>query len=285
MRCIKLENWFMSSTLLQLFIEIILFLILTLIGVFIVKKKPITGNKYFNLKEYLPEEEIHTLRQVAYLSLMAACFVNVMYTLIYVNTDTIYFALLDITLSLYIAATIDKSTTIRKLFVLLLVPYGALHYLLFGSPLIGLIDLIHVPVFLYFMKYYYDKFDEYTESHSLGIAIILLYTVIFVSFIITSIVEAKTPLDAIVMVSNAFTSNGYVVLGNTDVGKINALVLVWMGFIISATGTATLTAAIVMRHFKGKLKDYDEKFEDLSNKFDEVNDNLEKLEKLIKDNE
>ena len=87
------------------------------------------------------------------------------------------------------------------------------------------------------------------------------------------------------MVSNAFTSNGYAVLGNTDVGKINALVLVWMGFIISATGTATLTAAIVMRHFKGKLKDYDDKFDELNNKLDDVNSNLEKLEKLIKDNE
>lgn len=259
MRCIELENWFMSSTLLQLFIEIILFLILTLIGVFIVKKKPITGNKYFNLKEYLPEEEIHTLRQVAYLSLMAACFVNVMYTLIYVNTDTIYFALLDITLSLYIAATIDKSTTIRKLFVLLLVPYGALHYLLFGSPLIGLIDLIHVPVFLYFMKYYYDKFDEYTESHSLGIAIILLYTVIFVSFIITSIVEAKTPLDAIVMVSNAFTSNGYSVLGHSTFGKINALILVWSGFLLSGVGTATLAVAIVMKYANDKFDHLEEK--------------------------
>ncbi|WP_405290938.1 hypothetical protein [Methanobrevibacter sp.] len=237
------------------------------------------------MKEYLPEEEVHTLRQVAYLALMTACFINVMYTLIYVNTDTIYFAVLDITLSLYIAATIDKSKTICKLFVLLLVPYGALHYLLFGSPLIGLIDLIHVPVFIYFMKYYYDKFDEYTELHSLGIAIVLLFTIIFVSFIITSLVEAKTPLDAIVMVSNAFTSNGYVVLGHTDVGKINALVLVWMGFILSGAGTATLTAAILMRRFKGKLKDYDDKFEDLSNKFDEVNDNLEKLEKLIKDND
>ena len=255
-----------------------------MIGVFIVKKKPITGNKYFNLKEYLPEEEIHTLRQVAYLSLMAACFVNVMYTLIYVNTDTIYFELLDITLSLYIAATIDKSTTLRKLIVLLLVPYGALHYLLFGTPLIGLIDLIHIPVFLYFMKYYYDKFDEYTELHSLGIAVILLYVIVFVSFIVTSIVEAKTPLDAIVMVSNAFTSNGYAVLGNSEIGKINSMILVWMGFIISSAGTATLAVAVLKRQFKGKIKEYDDKLDDLNKKFDEVNDNLEKLEELIKKN-
>lgn len=274
----------MSATVVQIFIEIILFLILTVVGAFIVKKRPITKNKYFNLNEYFPEEEIHTLRQVAYLALMTACFVNVMYTLIYVNTDTFYFAILDLTLSLYIAATIDKSTTVHKLILLLLVPYGALHYLLFGTPLVGFIDLIHIPVFLYFMKYYFDKFDEYTELHTLGIGVILLYAIVFFSFIVTSIVETKTPLDAIVMVSNAFTSNGYAVLGHSEVGKVNSLVLIWMGFIISSAGTATLTAAILKRQFKGKLKDYDDRFEDLNNKFDEVNDNLEKLEELIKKN-
>ena len=272
----------MSTNVSHLIIVIILFLILTVVGTFIVKKRPITNNKFFNLTEYLPEEEVHTLRQVAYLALMTACFVNVMYTLIYVNTDTIYFAILDITLSLYIAVTIDKSTTVRKLIILLLVPFGALHYVLFASPLVGFIDLIHIPVFLYFMKYYYDKFEEYTEIHSLGIAIILLYTIIFFSFIITSVVEAKTPLDAFVMVSNAFTSNGYAVLGSSEIGKVNSIILTWMGFIISGAGTATLTAAILKRQFKGKLKDYDDKFDDLNSKFDEVNDNLEKLEELIK---
>ncbi len=274
----------MSATVVQILIEIILFLILTVVGAFIVKKRPITKNKYFNLNEYLPEEEIHTLRQVAYLALMTACFINVMYTLIYVNTDTFYFAILDVTLSLYIAATIDKSTTVHKLILLLLVPYGALHYLLFGTPLVGFIDLIHIPVFIYFMKYYFDKFDEYTELHTLGIGVILLYAIVFFSFIITSIVETKTPLDAIVMVSNAFTSNGYAVLGHSEVGKVNSMVLAWMGFIISGAGTATLTAAILKRQFNGKLKDYDDRFEDLNNKFDEVNDNLEKLEELIKKN-
>lgn len=274
----------MSTTVVRILIEILLFLVLTGVGAFIVKKRPITGNKYFNLNEYFPEEEVHTLRQVAYLALMTACFVNVMYTLIYVNTDTVYFSILDVTLSVYIAATIDKSTTVRKLILLLLVPYGSLHYLLFGTPLVGFIDLIHIPVFLYFMKYYFDKFDEYTELHTLGIGVILLYAIIFFSFILTSIVEAKTPLDAIVMVSNAFTSNGYAVLGKSEVGKVNSVVLVWMGYILSGAGTATLTAAILKRQFKGKLKDYDDRFEDLNNKFDEVNDNLEKLEELIKKN-
>ena len=116
----------------------------------------------------------------------------------------------------------------------------------------------------------------------MGIAVILLYVIIFVSFIITSFAESKTPLDAIVMVSNAFTSNGYAVLGNSEIGKVNSMILAWMGFILSGAGTATLTAAILKRQFKGKLKEYDDKLDDLNKKFDEVKDNLEQLEELIK---
>ena len=46
------------------------------------------------------------------------------------------------------------------------------------------------------------------------------------------------------MVSNAFTSNGYAILGTTPGGKINSVILVWSGYIISGAATATLTAAI-----------------------------------------
>ena len=268
----------------QLIIEIIVFLILTLVGTFIVKALPKINSRFFDVEEYFPMDEIHTLTQIFYLGVMSACFINVMYTLIYVNVDTVYFALLDVTLSLYIAVTIDKSTIARKLLILLLVPYGALYFLLFNSSLIGLIDLIHVPVFIYFMKFYYDRFMEYTESNGLGITIILLFSVIFASFIITSFVEKGNPLDSIVMVSNAFTSNGYVVLGSTDAGKINGLILVWMGFIISGVGTATLTSAILIRHFNNRLKDYDDKFDDLNDKFDEFGKSIEELERLIKTN-
>ena len=268
----------------QLLIEIIVFLGLTLVGVFIVKRIPKIKSRFFDLEEYLPKDEIHTLHQVFYLALMSACFINVMYTLVYINTDTIYFAILDVTLSLYIAITIDKSTIKRKLLLLLLVPYGALYYLLFNGSLVGLIDLIHVPVFMCFIKYYYDRFMEYTESNGLGITIILMFTLIFVSFLFTSFIEGETPLDSIVMVSNAFTSNGYAVLGSTDAGKINSLILVWMGFIISGVGTATLTAAILKRSFNNKLKCYDDKFDELNNKLDKVDKSLGGLEKLIKEN-
>ena len=72
------------------------------------------------------------------------------------------------------------------------------------------------------------------------------------------VVEGVNPLDSLVMVSNAFTSNGYAVLGKTIPGKINSLFLVWSGYLISGVGTATLTAAILTRHFNRKFDKLEE---------------------------
>ena len=70
-------------------------------------------------------------------------------------------------------------------------------------------------------------------------------------------------ISSMIMSSNAFTSNGYAVLGNSVPGKLDSLVLAWGGFILSGVGTATLAVGIVMRKT-------DEKFD--------------KLEELIKKN-
>ena len=70
------------------------------------------------------------------------------------------------------------------------------------------------------------------------------------------------------MSSNAFTSNGYAVLGQSVPGKINSLILVWSGFIISGVGTATLTFALSTRH-------YNKKFEEMNSKIDELKELIE----------
>ena len=48
----------------QIIIEIIIFLILTFIGGFVANKIRNSSNRYLNPEEFLPEDEIHTLRQV-----------------------------------------------------------------------------------------------------------------------------------------------------------------------------------------------------------------------------
>ena len=121
--------------------------------------------------------------------------------------------------------------------------------------MVSLLDLVHVPVFIYFIKYYYDKFSEFTNSNGLGVSILLLFSIVFISFFVTQVVEKANAVDSLVMVSNAFTSNGYVVLGQSIPGKINSIFLVWGGYIISGAGTATLTAAILMRHFNKRFEE------------------------------
>ena len=249
---------FLYIKIIEYFVEIAVFMVLMVIASFLLKKIMKSRNKIFNPREYFPEEEIHSLRQVFYLIMMAACFINVLYSLVFVSTDVIYLVIFDIFLSLFVAIRLDRSTLKNKILILLLVPYGSLTYLLFGNTLVGLLDFLHVPIFIYIIKLYYDKFREYTESNGLGIAIILLFLIVFFSFLATQVAEGANALDSLVMVSNAFTSNGYAVLGNSIAGKLDAIVLVWAGYILSGVGTATLTAAILTKHFNSKFEELEE---------------------------
>ena len=249
---------FLYIKIIEYFVEIAVFLVLMVIGSFLLKKIMKSRNKIFNPREYFPEEEIHSLRQVFYLIMMAACFINILYSLVFVSSDVIYLVIFDIALSLFVAIRLDSSTLKNKILILLLVPYGSLTYLLFGNTLVGLLDFLHVPIFIYIIKLYYDKFREYTESNGLGIAIILLFLIVFFSFLATQVAEGANALDSLVMVSNAFTSNGYAVLGNSIAGKLDAIVLVWAGYILSGVGTATLTAAILTKHFNSKFEELEE---------------------------
>ncbi|WP_156064705.1 hypothetical protein [Methanobrevibacter sp. YE315] len=263
---------------LEFILEIIVFIVLMVISEFIFNRIRNKPYKIFNPKEYFPEEEIHSLRQIFYLIIMGLLFIDILYALVYIGDDLIYFVIFDIFISLCIAIKLDKSSLKNKILLILLIPYGSLNFIIFGDSLVGILDLIHIPVLIYFIKLYYDKFREYTESNGLGIAIILLFSIIFISFFITQLAEEANPLNALVMVSNAFTSNGYAVLGSTIIGKINALFLVWGGYLLSGVGTATLTAAILKRHF-------DIKNEKLTDKIEEMDKKLDKLEDLIKKND
>ena len=248
----------MDDFLIQVVVEVLLFFILLFIGMFAYNKLRNSSSKLLNPQEYFPDEEIHSLRQVFILIMMGLFFINILYSLTFTDNDLIYFAIYDILLSLYVAIKLDKSSLKNKVLVVLLIPFGALTYMIFGNSLVGILDLIHVPVYIYLMKVYYDKFRQYTESNGLGLTIILLFAMIFISFLFTQVVEDVNPLDSLVMVSNAFTSNGYAVLGHSIPGKLNALILVWGGYLLSGVGTATLTAAILMAHFNKRLDELEE---------------------------
>ena len=264
-------------TLIEFVLEILVFLVFMVIFRFIFNKLENSSYKLLNPKEYLPEEELHSLRQMSFLIMMGLLFMCILYNVVYVGKDLLSFVIFDILISLYVATQLDLRNWKNRILLILLIPYGSLTYFLFGKSLVGYLALIHVPVFIYFIKVYYDKFREYTESNGLGITIILLFSIIFISFFITLLAEHVDPLNSLVMVSNAFTSNGYAVLGSSIIGKINSVFLVWGGYILSGVGTATLAAAILKKH-------HDVKNKELYDKIDELDKKIDNLEELIKKN-
>lgn len=255
-----MEIW--TKTLIQLVVIIILFLVLTLLGTFIYKRLKNKFDESVDMNELLPEEEIHTLKQVFYLIMMALCVVNIFYTYIGSEIELSYFVIFDLALSLYFAIMLDKSSTKNKILWLLLIPYGALFYVLFNlNIIVFFFDTAHVLAFIYFAKLNFDKFMEYTNSNGLGITIILLFAIIFASFFITQYAENVDALDSLVMVSNQFTGNGFSVFGETIPGKLNSLLLVWGGYVISGVASATLTAAILIRHFRKRFDELEKLIE------------------------
>ncbi|WP_296877945.1 hypothetical protein [uncultured Methanobrevibacter sp.] len=252
-------------------IAILIFGVLFIAGKFISKKLKASNSRILNPLEYFPEEEVQTLKQVFYLVMMLIFFVFIIYIIVVRGNDFIGVAVVQLIVSLYIAFTLDYSSLKNKILFFLLIPYEAIALFVFNESLVFLpIYIMHVLVYAYLIKVYFDKFRKYTETNSLGITIILLFSIIFVTFLVTCIAESVDPLSSLVMVSNAFTSNGYAILGSTGVGKLTALILVWSGYTISGVGTATLTAAILIRHHKKREN--------------ELNKRLDELESLIKNN-
>ncbi len=222
-------------------------------------------NRLLNSSEYLPEEEIQTLKQVSYLIVITISFVNIIYSIIFWGSDDFikYFIYYDILASLIVCLIMPKDSLFDKIIIFLLIPISSLSYISPNEPATIFLLAIHVIGFAYVIKVYYSKFIHYTESNGLGISILLLFGLIFFSFIFTSFTEGADLLDSLVMVSNAFTSNGYAVLGGSVLGKLNSLLLVWGGYILSGVGNATLCAGIISRHFNKKFEAMDENIKKL----------------------
>ena len=254
----------------QYILEIFVFIILMFIFKFIFKKITVKTPRILNPREYFPDEEIHSLRQISLLIMMSLFFINILYAIVFWNSDIIYLSIFDILISLYLASTLDLSSMKNKILLILLIPYGSLTYIIFGKSIFGLVSLMHIPIYMYFIKVYYEKFREYTNSNGLGIAVLLLFSIIFFSFFITQVSEHVNPLDSLVMVSNSFTSNGYAVLGSSIPGKINSILLVWGGYVLSGVGTATLTAGILKNYYNNKFKEYDSRFDKLEELIKEI---------------
>lgn len=254
-----MENEFLLSSLFQILFAIVTFVVLVYVGGFILNKVESTSrfknSRFANPLEYLPFEEIMSLKQVFYL-IMILVFIIISLYLLFDWKDGLYFISgLDIVISIYLAVKMNKSSFKDKIILFLLIPFGSITGAVFGDTIIVLFDIFHIIGYIYFIKVYYRKFVEYTENNGLGITIILLFSIILVSFLFTIIVEDVSPLDSMTMVSNAFTSNSFDASGKITLGKLNSLLLAWGGFILSGVGTATLSVSIVMKYINREFND------------------------------
>ena len=233
----------------QILVAMGIFAALAYIAKYIVTKGRLIArfkkSRLSNPQEYFPSEEVFLLKQVFYLMVILVIIMICLYLTFDWDEGFYFVYLLDIVISLYLALKMDKDSPKDKVLLFLLIPFGSITGILFGDSIVGLLDLTHIIGYLYFIKVYFRKFVEYTENNGLGITIILLFSIILISFLFTIVVENVSPMDSITMVSNAFTSNSFDASGKNIIGKINSLILAWSGFILSGVGTATLAVSIV----------------------------------------
>lgn len=257
-------------TIIQFIVVFGIFALLVYAAGFIVNKikssDTFKNSKFLNPTEYFPEEQISTLKQLFYLGMILLFIVIDLYLIFdWFDALNIVYSL-DIIISAYLFINMRKETLKDRIILFLLIPFSSMSIILFGQTWLELFDLLHIFVYVYFIRVYYHKFVEYTENNGLGITIILLYAIILVSFIFTILVENVSPLDSIVMVSNAFTSNSFDAAGNSVIGKIDSLVLAWGGFILSGVGTATLSVSMIRRYTNTQFDNLENKIKNKKEK-------------------
>lgn len=268
---------------LRISVSLAVYVMLILAVAFVLKKLKNRSIRLLNPSEYFPEEQVKTLRQVYYLVLVFLLVLSITNFFfdrgIFLTNSPefyVYNSILDVIVSVYIASVLYREGWKKNIILIIfLFPMVSLSYLIFGYSYIVFWNFLRIPAFIYLIKILYDRFKSFTDEHNLGFSIILLFSIIFLSVISTIILENKDPLDAIVMVSNAFTSNGYAILGDSPGGKINSVILVWSGYIISGAATATLTAAIILRHIRYQLVQYNEKVDELQSTIGELKEMLD----------
>jgi hypothetical protein len=171
-------------------------------------------------------------------------------------------SIIDIIFSACIALNYYDGSTRSKILFIFLIPISSMSYFMFGESPIRYLDFIRIPALLYLVVHYYNKFTAHTKENHLDKLILILVSIVYFCLIFTMVVENQTPINALGMVSNAFTSNSYVVTGNSTVGVMISTFLGWSGYIISGIATASLAAAIVLRGVNKKFDRIENKQDD-----------------------
>ena len=276
-------------------ITFIVVVLLTFIGLFYIAFS-IKNKKYLkinsditDLEQVLPSDEIRTLLQLFYIA-MGALFLFSIICEFLGSEFWLEQSIIDIIICVIGMYIIIKENDSYKYIIplILLVPCSSLYFIFYGMSIMNMsshFELIHIFGLVYASYYFIRKFIKYTKHNDLGLTILLLLGIVAISLILTIIFEDRSVLDAFCMVTNAFTSNGYTVLGTSNIGKVDSLFLTWGGYLLSGVGTATLTAAILSKFFNNRFnafkKDFIEEYDTRNEKIDEdinqLNDNIKIL--------
>lgn len=68
-----------------------------------------------------------------------------------------------------------------------IIPFASISYLLFGGSIIGYWDFIRIPILLYLVVHFYNKFTAYTNKNNLDKLILVLLSIIYTCMIFTLI--------------------------------------------------------------------------------------------------
>ena len=273
---------------------IIIFLILHILFKELYGQFRIHFKKRVEIEHYLPEEEVKNQKRLFYLVIILICIIFLFYLLeghgflylvlssfgielnlgkMFFSYDISYFIfeITEVLFALFLSKNLDLKKNRKDIVLfLLLVPYGSLDTILYifsNIPtLVIFLDLIHMIAYICFIRIYYKKFMENSRNETFGRTILLFFVLLVLTVIVTIITERVNILNAANMVTNAFVSNGFNVMGTSVLGKLNEMAIVWGGYILSGLTTASLTAAIIVRHFNYKFEEYD----DMNERFDEL---------------
>lgn len=226
------------------------------------------NKRILDMEEYFPLEEILSFKQLYYLIIIMIiyfCIMNFFFNVFYNISAELFLvnSIIDILFSVYIAVSYYDGSTKSKILCIFLMPLASLSSIMFGRSIILFWDFLRIPTLLYMVVHYYHRFREFTKENGLDKLILILVSVIYFTMVITVIVENENPLYSLTMVTNAFTSNGYAVLGKSSVGALTQTLLAWSGYILGGIGTATLAAAIIQRNSKKKYEKLEEKIDNL----------------------
>ncbi len=252
----------------QIIVAVGIFIILCFFGEQIKKYLFEHYKEIMNPKEFLPKEEIFSLKQVHYLILILfiyICIINFFFDRFFTVSNELFLinSLIDIIVSTYIVVAFYDCSLRSRIASIFLMPLASISALVFGATLLGYWDFIRIPTLLYMVVLLYHRFLDYTDENGLEKLILILVSIIFTCLVLTILLENQNPINSLAMTSNAFTSNGYAVLGDTLGGILTSTFLVWSGYILSGVGTATLAAAIVHRNSKKKFEKLEEKIDNL----------------------